>query len=134
MYSVVHFFHRPPPPEVVTRYSGLTALGQMLEGFISLETLVPGFFTLFAAGILLAWMYRRTGTLLFSMGLHSGWVFWIRFRSWLTVTGDEGTISPEIMSAWIRFLVIALVLGVIVIVEKSHRGRWDQDQGGDDLP
>jgi membrane protease YdiL (CAAX protease family) len=122
VYSAVHFFQRPPAPEFVTWLSGLETVTQLLRGLVSNERLVQGFFTLFAAGILLALMFRRTGTLYFSMGLHSGWVFWIKFRGWLTAPGlTLGGATTDVVSAWVNFSVIGLTLVVITIVETTRR-------------
>jgi uncharacterized protein len=39
---------------------------------------VPGFFNLTLAGMLLGLAYQRTGNLYFSIGLHAGWIFWLK--------------------------------------------------------
>ncbi len=117
VYAIVHFMDRPPAPVAVGWDSGLEAVRQMLAGSLSLARLVPGFFTLFAAGTLLAWMYQRTGTLYFSMGLHSGWVFWIKMRGWVTAPGSGATASGgrwELVSGWPALVVIVIVLAWIV--------------------
>ena len=50
----------------------------MLGGFADFHALVPGFFNLTLAGILLGLAYQRTGNLYFSIGLHAGWIFWLK--------------------------------------------------------
>ena len=50
----------------------------MLAGFADFHALVPGFFSLTLAGILLGLAYQRTGNLYFSIGLHAGWIFWLK--------------------------------------------------------
>ncbi len=74
-YALVHFFTRPPNPAAVTWDAGFALLAGMLAGFADLHTLVPQFFTLCAVGAGLAVLYRRTGTLWASVGVHAGGVF-----------------------------------------------------------
>lgn len=78
IYSIVHFFQRPPPPVVIHAASGFETLGQMLRGFADMQALFPGFLTLLVGGIVLAWLYQVSGTLYASMGLHAGWIFWLK--------------------------------------------------------
>jgi membrane protease YdiL (CAAX protease family) len=68
----VHFFNRPPSPEEVNWASGFALLPRMLRGFGDIEMLVPGFFNLMLAGVMLGYAYQRTGNLYFSIGLHAG--------------------------------------------------------------
>ena len=58
--------------------SGLILLPRMLGGFADFHALVPGFFNLTLAGVLLGLAYQRTGNLYFSIGLHAGWIFWLK--------------------------------------------------------
>jgi membrane protease YdiL (CAAX protease family) len=77
-YALVHFFTRPPNPRVVTWDAGFDLLGGMLAGFADLHTLVPQFFTLCAVGAGLAVLYRRTGNLWASVGVHAGGIFMLK--------------------------------------------------------
>lgn len=86
LYSIVHFFQRPAPPASVHVWSGLETLGQMLHGFVDFHALMPGFLTLLLAGAILAGLFRTTGTLYASIGLHAGWIFWLKLYG--TVTRD----------------------------------------------
>ena len=85
IYGVVHFFQKPASPVEITWTSGLELLPRMLRGFGELEMLVPGFFTLFLAGMILGLAYQRTGNLYLSIGLHAGWIFWLKFYGTVTV-------------------------------------------------
>lgn len=84
LYSAVHFYERPPAPEVVTWTTGFETLWRMFHGIAEVHQLVPGFFSLLIAGMMLGWVYHSTGTLWFSVGLHAGWVFWLKSYGALT--------------------------------------------------
>ncbi len=57
IYALLHFFQRPEPPGDVQWFTGLTLLPQMMRGFVDWPTLVPSFFNLTLAGIILALAY-----------------------------------------------------------------------------
>jgi membrane protease YdiL (CAAX protease family) len=78
LYSWVHFFERPPRPESVDAFTGIITLGQMLRGFTDVQSLIPGWLSLVLAGWMLALARERTGSLAFSIGLHAGWIFWLK--------------------------------------------------------
>src|SRR5207244_2661448 len=63
VYALVHFFQKPAPPANITWTSGVEFLPRMLGGFADFEMLVPGFFTLLLAGMILALAYQQTGNL-----------------------------------------------------------------------
>jgi uncharacterized protein len=84
IYAWVHFFRRPASPDVVTWTSGFHVLGQMLRGFVEIRSLVPGFFVLLLAGMILAMAYQRTNALWFSIGTHAGWIFWLKIYGAIT--------------------------------------------------
>jgi uncharacterized protein len=113
IYALVHFFQETRHPGPVHWYSGMEMLGQMLRGFADLQALVPGFFTLLLAGLILGLAYRRTGALYFSTGLHAGWIFWLKF------TGAVSPLRPEaspwlwggrkLIDSWLAALALGLV-------------------------
>lgn len=90
VYALVHFFQKPPSPSSVAWWSGLATLGAMCRGLVEVERLVPGFFNLCLAGMLLGLAYQRTGSLYFSIGLHAGWIFWLKSYGFLTTEGQPG--------------------------------------------
>ena len=114
VYSLVHFFERPAPPASIDAWTGLTTLGQMLHGFTAIHQLVPGFLTLALAGGLLAWARERTGSLWFGIGLHAGWIFWLKSFGFLTresfppaAPGFWGT--SRLYDGWPAFAILALI-------------------------
>jgi membrane protease YdiL (CAAX protease family) len=116
VYALVHFFDRPESPSAVNWLSGLVTLGGMLRGFVEWERLVPGFFNLTVAGMILALAYHRTGTLAFSVGLHAGWVFWLKSYGFLTTAAaGEGLWiwgTRRLIDGWLAGLVLAGTLYV----------------------
>ncbi len=111
IYALVHFFERPEPPVVVDWSTGLFVLAGMLRGFANPDLLVPGFFTLLAAGALLALVYQRTGNLYASIGLHAGWIFWLKNYNFLTLASPDATSrfwgTGKLYDGWLAFAVIA---------------------------
>src|SRR5205085_8914190 len=89
IYAWVHFFQRPASPAGVTWLSGLAILAQMLHGFVEIDSLVPGFFVLLLAGVILGMGFQRTNMLWFSIGTHAGWIFWLKLYGALTVEGAD---------------------------------------------
>ncbi len=84
VYAWVHFFAPVTWVGPVGWTSGLAALGEMLRGFIQPASLFPTLLNLTLVGAMLALAYQRTGTLCFSMGLHGGWIFWLKSYGLLT--------------------------------------------------
>lgn len=89
IYSGLHFLARVEHPGAVGWHSGLVLLPRMLEGMLVPGNLWPGGVTLAVGGAALALAYQRTGSLWFSIGLHAGWVFWLKVFKSLTVPGAQ---------------------------------------------
>jgi uncharacterized protein len=119
IYALVHFFQRPPlPPGTVHWFTGLQVLAEMLRGFAHWPTLVPGFFTLTLAGLILGLAYQRTGNLYFSIGLHAGWIFWLKFSGAATIMNPAANFwlwgSAKLIDGWLAMMALALVLLVLL--------------------
>jgi membrane protease YdiL (CAAX protease family) len=118
IYALVHFFQRPESPAGVDWTSGLALLPRMLSGFWDLQQVIPGFLTLTLAGVVLALAYQRTGTLHFSVGLHAGWIFWLKSYGALTrETAGAGVWlwgTHKLIDGWIAFGAMALVCAIFV--------------------
>ena len=86
----------------------------MLRGFADVEQVVPGFFNLTLAGALLALAFQRTGNLYFSIGLHAGWIFWLRSYGFLA--RETAGSSPwfwgtrNLIDGWLALVVLSLLL------------------------
>lgn len=114
IYAILHFMESARQVGEVQWYSGLALLPRMLRGFADFERVFPGFFNLTLAGALLALAYHRTGTLYFSIGLHAGWIFWLRVYGALTeATGAEGAWfwgTGRMTDGWLALPVLGLAL------------------------
>jgi len=113
IYALVHFFSQPPSPSQIHVTSGLAALSMMLGGFVDLEKVVPGFFNLTLAGALLAMAYQHTGNLYFSIGLHAGWIFWLKSYGFLTREAANASAwfwgTHRLIDGWVALIDLALV-------------------------
>ncbi len=125
IYAILHFMKRVDDLTPDHWYSGLVVLGHMFSGFADWHEVVPGFFNLTLAGMLLALAYQKSGNLWFSIGLHGGWIFWRRAYGALTdqprVDGVEVGPSPHewffgtktMTDGWLAALVLLVALGVL---------------------
>ena len=89
----------------------------MLRGFVDFEQVVPGFFNLTLAGALLALGYQRTGNLFFSIGLHAGWIFWLKSYGLLTREAAGANASfwgtSQLIDGWLALVVLSLALWLL---------------------
>ncbi len=130
VYAIVHFFERPPDPLVINWWSGLAILPEMLRGFIDTVSLFPGFINLTIAGGLLAWAYYRSGTLYFSIGLHAGWIFWLKSYGYLTREAPGAAVwfwgSGKLIDGWLALGGLALAaLGVAKLTGRQGKARTE---------
>ena len=86
IYALVHFMESAKVTGPISWNSGLVLLPRMLRGFGDLDALIPGFLNLTLAGLLLGLAYQRTGNLYCSIGLHAGWIFWLKSYGFLTLS------------------------------------------------
>ena len=118
VYALVHFLARAVVPGPVTWSSGFHQLALMLAGFADWQALIPGFFNLALAGALLALAYQRTGNLWFSIGLHAGWIFWLKSYRALTTHSPEADPwiwgSGKMIDGWLALAVLCFTLAVFL--------------------
>jgi membrane protease YdiL (CAAX protease family) len=118
LFSVLHFFHKPVPSGDLTWSSGLQLLPAMMGGFVDPALVVPGFFVLLLAGAVLAAVYQRRGALFFSIGVHAGWIFWLKSYGVFTRNGPVpnqplwGTV--KMIDGWMACVVLLLTLLCVV--------------------
>ena len=118
-YALVHFFKRVQWTQEITWSSGLQVLGQMLKGFADPQALLPGFFVLMLAGLILGLGYQKTNALWFSIGAHSTWIFWLKVYGALTVEQSAAR-APlwKSFDGWIAALV--LVIAAVLLWEPKR--------------
>lgn len=118
IYAITHFLESAKYDGAVTWLSGLELLPRMMRGFTNWEQIVPGFFNLTLAGALLALAYQRTGNLYFSIGLHAGWIFWLKSYGAITtdVTGANAWFwgTGKMIDGWLALAVLSLTLFVFI--------------------
>ena len=119
-YAAMHFFQRVKAPPEITWTSGVEQLLRMTIGFVDPPALMPGFLSLTLAGMALGLAYQRTGNLYFSLGLHAGWVFWLKTLNALTITGSGVTgwlrISKNLYDGWLGLAVSAGALAAVCLL------------------
>jgi len=88
VFALIHFLKPPEGWQIsdaaVTWSSGFLVLQQIAVGFGDVDFLLAEFATLFAVGWVLAQIRVQTGALWAGIGLHSGWVFGLKYFSALT--------------------------------------------------
>jgi membrane protease YdiL (CAAX protease family) len=116
IYALVHFLHRAELTGTVAWYSGFELLPSMFSGFVDYYALIPGFFSLTLAGVLLGLAYQRTGNLYFSIGLHAGWIFWLKIFGTFTADVSKAACwfwgTGKMIDGWLAFIVLALTLAI----------------------
>jgi membrane protease YdiL (CAAX protease family) len=132
IYALVHFLQRTEFSGAITWHSGLELLPQMLRGFVDFHALVPGFFNLALAGILLCLAYQRTGNLYFSIGLHAGWIFWLKSYGAFTTEVPQAFTwfwgTGKMIDGWLAFFVLAATLGILKFLPLQKRSPFQISQ------
>lgn len=125
VYSIVHFFAKIERLGEIHWYSGFVGILTMLRGFVDFKAVVPGFFNLFIAGVILGLFFKRTGNLYFSMGTHGGWIFWLKTYGFFSVFSADHDVwffgSSKLIDGWMTFIVLLLFTGVMVYLFREDR-------------
>ncbi len=117
LYSAVHFLARVEHTGPIVWDSGLALLPRMMAGLVTPEALVPAALTLLLGGVALGLAYQRTGNLWFAIGLHAGWVFWLKVFKTVTSPGPSagnafwGT--EKLLDGWLACLIMAAVIAAV---------------------
>jgi membrane protease YdiL (CAAX protease family) len=111
VYALAHFLRKADSPVHIDWLSGLALLPKMFQPSVT------AVFTLFVAGAILALAYQRTGALFFSMGLHAGWIFWLKFYGFLTVTTPGANPSlwgtDTLIDGWLALPILGCVFWIV---------------------
>jgi uncharacterized protein len=125
VYALVHFISNADVAGPIRWQSGLVVLGKM---FASGPPLVPAVLTLFVAGAILALAYQRTGALFFSMGLHAGWIFWLKSYGFLTAMKPGASAawwgSSRLIDGWLALPVLIGVWWIVSDLKPSGERRY----------
>jgi hypothetical protein len=125
IYALVHFLQSAESTGPIGWDSGLVLLPRMLSGFADVRAILPGFFSLTLAGVLLGLAYQRTGNLYFSIGLHAGWIFCLKIYGQLTVQAPHAATwfwgGGKMTDGWLAFFVLAVTLAVFKFLPLDQR-------------
>ena len=117
VYALTHFFRPVRFDGAIQATSGFVVFGQMCGGFTDWQALVPAFFNLALAGWALALARERTGTLWFSIGLHAGWIFWVKSFAFLTRGQPLSDVwiwgTGKLIDGWLAMLVLLAVIPIV---------------------
>ena len=119
IYSAVHFIKSGETALPVQWNSGLLLLMDMLR---HPPSMMPAFLTLLVAGSILALCYQRTGALYFSIGLHAGWIFWLRIYGFLSHSTGVNTAfwgTDNLVDGWLSLIVLTVLFLLII---RQRRG------------
>jgi hypothetical protein len=124
IYALVHFLQPADLAGPVHWNSGLILLPIVLHGFVDLRLLLPGFLNLTLVGILLGLAYQRTNALYFSIGMHAGWIFWLKtygtFTQMLPSTALWLWGSNKMIDGWLAAGVLMLTLIFFPMICPRH--------------
>jgi membrane protease YdiL (CAAX protease family) len=120
IYAILHFLRQADLPGPIRWDSGLRTLPLMLAGFADPAAVIPGFFSLTLAGIILGLAYQRTGNLYFSIGVHAGWIFWLKSYNLFTRPAAGAPLwffgTNKLTDGWLALAVLAVTLPVMLLI------------------
>lgn len=125
IYAIVHFMARPANPPRIDWLSGVRVLPTMLAGMLEPGGLVPALANLTLAGMILGLAYVFTGDILASIGIHAGWIFWLKYYGFLTraVPGTDPVFwgTRKLVDGWLAFVALVVVLSVVAHLRGTSR-------------
>jgi membrane protease YdiL (CAAX protease family) len=132
IYALLHFLERADYSGTINWASGFTVLRDMVAGFADFGKVVPGFLNLTLIGMILGLAYQRLGSLYFSIGLHGGWIFWVRTYGFVTQDGPRALTwffgTGKLINGWLAFLILIgffSLLRRLMVPEDPHVG-WKE--------
>lgn len=124
VYAITHFMARAENPPTVHWLSGLRVLPTMLAGMTELRTLFPALLSLALAGVILGLAYQWTGDLSASIGIHAGWIFWLKFYGFATRRAPDADGEAwfwgtgKLVDGWLAFAAIVVVLSIVLLARR----------------
>jgi membrane protease YdiL (CAAX protease family) len=99
----------------------------MMGGFVDFHALVPDFFNLTLAGVLLGLAYHRTGNLYFSIGLHAGWIFWLKTYGAFTAATPRVSVgfwgTSKMIDGWLALFVLIAVFFLLKFLPLGRKSE-----------
>ena len=137
VYAIVHFMGRAVNPPEVDWLSGLRVLPTVLAGMTELRTLIPGFLSLTLAGVILGLAYQWTGDLSASIGIHAGWIFWLKFYGFATASVEGANQwfwgTRKLVDGWLALVALVVVLSVVLMMQRRRGTGMSEPDGLDDM-
>lgn len=125
VYAITHFMHRGETPAQVDWLSGLRVLPTMLAGMTEVRMLFPALLSLALAGVILGLAYQWTGDLSASIGMHAGWIFWLKFYGFATRGAPDVDTwfwgSGKLVDGWLAFVALVVVLTLLNVWRRGLR-------------
>jgi uncharacterized protein len=93
---------------------------------------VPGLLNLTLVGMILGLAYQRSGSLYFSIGLHAGWIFWLKTYGFLTEEANPSLSwfygTSALINGWLAAIILTVVLVVLsrFMVYDSPQSGWKE--------
>jgi len=119
VYALAHFLQKADLPGPVTWKSGLDLLPLLFRNLTVFHLLLPALLNLTVVGLALAVAYQRTGALYGSMGLHGGWIFFLKFFQLMTQPVPQASVAAwggdSPLNGWIILPLLAIVLVVVCL-------------------
>ena len=131
IFALLHFLdRRPEPPASVNWASGLALLPRMAREIDDGRMFAAALGSLTVVGLFLALSYQRTGSLFFPVGLHAGWVFWMKLTGFVTVARPDapgwlwGT--GKLVDGWVTCV---LLLATFALYWRWGKSADDKEPG-----
>jgi len=116
-YSAVHFIRPPKLRDIELDTS--VALQATLDGLSNLAHLADDadrFVALLVAGVFLSMVRERTGSILWAIGIHAGWVMVIKLSKRLTEVNPDAAaaflVSSDRITGWLSVFWMCLIAAV----------------------
>ncbi len=133
LYALLHFLDGHYPGGQVAWDSGITTGLGMAAAIPQTEQFVPRFLNLVLIGFILGLAYQRSGSLHFSIGLHAGWVFWLKAYGSMTGPAGMGASTAffgtsKLINGWLSFIMLLFVLGGLwwIFVPEDRQAGWKE--------
>jgi len=123
VFALVHFLQTPNGNYAGSWTDGFAVLGRMFTAPAGAPGGAAHFVNLALCGALLAWCCQRTGTLWFSIGLHGGWIFWLKVANSLTMVLGQGVTwwgTRKVIDGWGATVVLAASFALAPLLARSE--------------
>lgn len=130
IFASLHFLDRRPEPVGTVGWgSGIALLPRMVREIDDVRMFGAALGSLVLVGCFLCLSYERTGNLFFPVGLHAGWVFWMKITGFVTVAQPQAAGwlwgTGKLVDGWVVFGLL-----LVTFAWYWQRGRAAAASGG----